>query len=575
MESMTFKQTARAATVLALALLGALALARARAIPVPPDTILLHGKIYTVDTKQPWAEAIAIRAGKILAVGTDEEISKLGTDSTRRIDAKGKLVLPGFVDCHIHFLDGSLSLGRVNLDGSKNVADIQRKLRDYAKEHPASGWVQGRGWDYAMFGKETLPHKKYLDEIFPDRPAFIEGFDGHTYWANSKALQLAGINRDTPDPPNGKIVRDLQTGEPTGTLKEAASALMEKVVPQPTRAEKLDALRAGIKWANENGLVRVHSAGGDFEELDLYDELRRNGNLTLRMYIAYFLNPPELRDEDSAKIVAARRKYFGDSLDAGAVKMMLDGVVESHTAAMLEPYADDASTRGKLFWDPDKYTSAVAEIDKRGVQIFTHAIGDYAIRTALDAYENAERVNRTRDRRFRVEHIETCSAADIPRFGKLGVIASMQPLHAYPDDDTLNVWAVANGPDRASRGWVWQSIAKTGGRLAFGSDWPVVTLNPWQGLQNAVTRQTVEGKPEGGWLPEQRLTLAQAIEAYTLGAAYSGRREKTEGSLEPGKLADLVVLSQDLFEIDPHKIAETKVFLTMVGGQVVYQNEDR
>jgi predicted amidohydrolase YtcJ len=224
-----------------------------------------------------------------------------------------------------------------------------------------------------------------------------------------------------------------------------------------------------------------------------------------------------------------------------------------------------------LFWDPEKYKTAVAELDKRGLQLFTHAIGDYAVRTALDAYENAENVNHTQDRRPRIEHIETITAADIPRFGKLGVIASMQPLHAYPDEDTLRVWAGNVGLDRASRAWVWNSIAKNGGHLAFGSDWNVVTLNPWEGLQMAVTRQTTEGKPDGGWMPEQRVTLAQAVEAYTLGAAYAGRREKTEGSIEPGKLADLIIVSQNIFEIDPHAIAQTKAIETIVGGRVVYQ----
>jgi predicted amidohydrolase YtcJ len=289
------------------------------------------------------------------------------------------------------------------------------------------------------------------------------------------------------------------------------------------------------------------------------------------MYIAYFLDPPELRPKDLAAIEDARKKYTGDWLWAGVVKMMIDGVVESHTAAMLLPYTDDPSTKGKLFWDPDKYKAAVAELDKRGLQLFTHAIGDYAVRTALDAYENAETVNHTRDRRPRIEHIETVTAEDIPRFGKLGVIASMQPLHAYPDEDTLRVWAGNVGPDRASRAWVWNSIAKDGGRLAFGSDWNVVTLNPWEGLQMAVTRQTTEGTPEGGWHPQERVTLAQAVEAYTLGAAYAGRREKTEGSIEPGKLADLIIVSQNIFEIDPHTIAQTKVIKTIVGGRVVYE----
>jgi len=255
--------------------------------------------------------------------------------------------------------------------------------------------------------------------------------------------------------------------------------------------------------------------------------------------------------------------------------MMVDGVVESHTAAMLEPYSDDPSIKGKLFWDRANYTAAVAELDKRGLQLFTHAIGDYGVRTALDAYEHAEAANQTRDRRPRIEHIETITAADIPRFGKLGVIASMQPLHSYPDADTLDVWARNAGPDRASRAWSWKSIADAGGKLAFGSDWPVVTLNPWEGVQTAVTRQTREGKPEGGFVPAQRLTVAQAVDGYTLSAAFAGRREKTEGSLEVGKLADLIIVSQNIFEIDPHKIAETKVVDTIVGGKVVYQAEPK
>ena len=537
----------------------------------PADTVLIHGKVYTENATQRWAQAVAIRGEKIVAVGDDAEIEKLRGPVTNVIDAGGKLVLPGFVDCHIHFMEGSISLGQANLEGAKNPADIQRILREYAKKHPGDGWILGGGWNYAMFGEENLPHKEYLDELFPNRPAFLIGYDGHTSWANSKALALAGIDKDTPNPANGAIVRDPKTGEATGALKESAGGLVGKLVPKLARAEKLAALRAGIHWANENGLTRVHSAGGDFEEFDLYDELRRHGDLTLRMYIAYFLNPPELRPKDLAAIEDARKKYTGDWLSGGVVKMMIDGVVESHTAAMLEPYSDDPSTKGKLFWDPDKYKAAVAELDKRGLQLFTHAIGDYAVRTALDAYENAQTVNHTQDRRPRIEHIETIAAADIPRFGKLGVSASMQPLHAYPDEDTLRVWAGNNGPDRASRAWVWNSISKAGGHLAFGSDWNVVTLNPWEGLQMAVTRQTTEGKPDGGWLPQERVTLPQAAEAYTLGAAYAGRREKTEGSIEPGKLADLIIVSQSIFEIDPHTIAKTKVVKTIVGGRVVYQ----
>ena len=539
----------------------------------PADLVVLHGKVYTVNAKQPWAEAVAIRQGKIVAVGTDEEIARLQNKNTKVIDAGGRLVMPGFVDCHIHFTEGALGIDGVHLEGAQNVADIQKMLREYAAKHPGDSWILGTGWNYAMFSPETLPNKKDLDELFPNRPALISGYDGHTTWANSKALALAGVTRETPDPPGGAIVRDPKTGEATGALKESASRIVFKVVPKSTRAEKLAALRAGIHWANENGLTRVHSAGGDFEELDLFDELRRKGELSLRFYIAYFLDPPELRKKDLDTVEAARKKYHDDWINTDVVKMMIDGVIESHTAAMLDPYSDDPSTKGKPFWETDKYKAAVAELDKRGFQLFTHAIGEAGVRTSLDAYENAAAVNHGTDRRPRIEHIETVSIADIPRFGKLGVIASMQPLHSYPDADTLDVWARNAGPDRASRAWSWKSIADAGGKLAFGSDWPVVTLNPWEGVQTAVTRQTREGKPEGGFVPSQRLTVAQAVDGYTLGAAFAGRREKTEGSLEVGKAADLIIVSQNIFEIDPQKIAETKVIYTMVGGRVVYQIE--
>ncbi len=557
-------------------LLVAASISRAQGrIVEPADIIVLHGRVYTENPQQPWAQAVAIYRGKIVAVGDDPEIERRRGIGTKVINAGGKLVLPGFVDCHIHFIDGSFSLGRVNLEGAKDPADIQKRLREYAAEHPGDDWILGRGWNYAMFGPEALPNKKYLDEIFPNRPVSLEGYDGHTYWANSKALAMAGVTRDTPDPPNGAIVRDSRTGDATGALKEAAEELVARIIPKPTRAEKLLALRAGMKWANEHGISRVHSAGQDFEVLDLFDEMRHRGDLTVRMYIAYFLNPPELRPQDLDAIEHAREKHHDEWIDAGAVKFMVDGVVESHTAAMLEPYSDDPSVKGKLFWEPAKYKAAVAALDKRGLQLFTHAIGDYGVRTALDAYENAEARNHKHDRRPRIEHIETIALPDISRFGKLGVIASMQPLHSYPDADTLDIWARNAGPDRASRAWAWKSIADSGGHLAFGSDWPVVTLNPWEGVQTAVTRQTAEGQPEAGFVPEQRLTVGQVVDGYTLGAAFAGRREKTEGSLEIGKLADLIIISQNVFDIEPHKIGSTKVVTTIVGGRVVYQADTK
>jgi predicted amidohydrolase YtcJ len=537
----------------------------------PADILIVHAKVYTLDPQKPWAQAIAIRRGKIQAVGRDEEVERYRGIGTKRIDAGGKLVLPGFTDCHIHFLDGSLNLGRADLEGAKDPAEIQERLRAYAAKHPDDAWILGHGWNYAMFGQEILPHKKYLDGLFPERPVFLDGYDGHTYWANSKAMFLAGIGKETPNPPNGEIVHDPQTGEPTGALKESAGELVEKVIPKPDRVAKLRALRSGLKWANQNGLTRVHSAGQDFPELDLFDELRQEKQLSVRFYIAYFQDPPELRKQDIEAMDAARKKYHDEWIDVGVVKFMLDGVVESHTAAFLEPYSDDPSANGPLFWDPAKYQSAVAEMDKRGFQIFTHAIGDKAIRTAFDAYEFTEKKNHDKNRRPRIEHIEDINSADIPRFGGLGVIASMQPLHSYPDNDTLDVWARNVGPERASRAWVWKSISEAGGRLAFGSDWPVVTLNPWQGIQTAVTRQTAEGTPKEGFVPSQRLSVAQAVEGYTLGAAYAGRREKTEGSLMVDKVADVIMVDRNIFEIDPHTIGGTKVVTTIVGGKIVYE----
>ncbi|MGD0791975.1 MAG: amidohydrolase family protein [Terriglobales bacterium] len=543
--------------------------------PADVDVIITNARIYTVDPQQKWAEAIAVRGDKIVAVGERKQIEALRGPATKVIDAGQRLLLPGFTDCHIHFMDGSLGLTRVDLNDATTVAEIQKRVKEYADTHPSAHpseiWIQGMGWTYPTFGPSALPNKKILDDVVPDRPVYLVAFDGHSSWANSKALAMAGIDRNTPDPPNGKIVRD-ENGDATGALKEAAGDLVGSKTPVPTRAERLEALRKGMREANRVGLARVHSAGQDFEYLDLYDELRNRSELTLRFYVAYFLNPPGLTPESTSLIENARRQYYDDWIEGGAVKTMLDGVVEAHTAAMLAPYTDDPTQSGKLFWDPDKYKATIADLDARGLQIFTHAIGDKAVRLALDAYQNAAEVNHTKDARPRIEHIETIAAEDVDRFGKLGVIASMQPLHSYPDDDTLNIWARNIGPERASRAWVWRSIQEKGGALAFGSDWPVVTLNPWPGVQTALTRQTSEGNPPSGFIPQQRLNLEDTIRGYTLGAAFAGRREKTEGSLEPGKLADFILLDRDLFKIEPSEIGKTEVLITMVGGKIVYQS---
>jgi predicted amidohydrolase YtcJ len=534
------------------------------------EMVILNARVYTVNAKQPWAEALAIRGDKILAVGSAKDIAAYRGASTKVVDAQGKLVLPGFTDCHIHFMEGSLGLTRVDLNGTNSVAEIQKRVKEYAVAHPKAEWIEGMGWLYSTFGAVALPDKKFLDEVVPDRPVYLQAYDGHSSWANSKALALAGITGETADPPGGKIVRDAK-GEATGALKESAGDLVAKVTPKPTHEERVAALRLGMHEANKFGLVRVHSAGQDFEWLDLYNELRQKQLLSLRFYIAYFLDPPELKADDIEKIEQARRTYRDDWISGGVVKTMLDGVIEAHTAAMLAPYSDDPEQAGKMFWEPAKYQQAVTELDRRGLQIFTHAIGDKSVRLALDAYQQASETNHTSDARPRIEHIETISAQDIPRFGKQGVIASFQPLHAYPNENVLNVWARNAGPERTQRAWVWHSIESTGGVLAFGSDWPVVTLNPWPGVQNALTRKTAEGDPPNGFVPQERISLEHAIRAYTLGAAFAGHRERIEGSIEPGKLADLIILARDLFKIEPNQIGDMEVLLTIVGGKTVYQ----
>ena len=542
------------------------------------DTVIVNARIYTVNARQPWAEALAIRGDKVIAVGSESEIAAYRRPATHVIDAQGHLVLPGFTDCHIHFLDGSLSLVQVNLDEAKTVSEIQKQVKAFANSHPDLSWVLGRGWNYVVFGASGMPDKSYLDQIIPDRPVYLESFDGHTWWANSKALQLAHITKKTPDPPGGEFGRDPKSGEPTGAVRDdAADEVVRKAIPEPSHKEVVEALLQGMHEANRVGLVRaispdgVHVQGGDFGVLGIYDELRGQGQLSVRFQIAARMHPPAVSDAEITKIEDARRRYHDEWISAGAAKFFLDGVIESHTAAMLAPYTDDAKQSGSLLWTPENYKRAVTKLDAVHIQIFTHAIGDRAVRLALDAYQEAQKANHTQDARPRIEHIETVSAEDIPRFGELGVIASFQPLHAYPDDDLLKVWLPKAGPERAQRGFAWHSVSEAGGVLAFGSDWPIVTLNPWPGIQNALTRQTKEGDPPDGFLPRERIRLEDAIRAYTLGAAFAGHREKTEGSVEPGKLADLIVLSQDLFKIEPDKVANTEVLLTMLGGKTVYQ----
>jgi predicted amidohydrolase YtcJ len=540
------------------------------------DIVILHARVYTENPGQPWAEALAVSGENIAAVGTNREIAEYRGAHTQTVDARGRVVLPGFTDSHIHFLEGSLTLDKPDLNGARSILDVQHQLKAYASAHPGDGWIFGQGWTYDVFDKSALPDKQSLDKLFPSRPVYLESYDGHTAWVNSKALSMAGIERQTPDPADGKIIRDPRTGEPTGALEENARHLVRHLIPQPTREEKLEALRKGLLLANQYGVVRMHAAGeppdtfGDFYDLDLFDQLRGNGQLTVRLYISKDIEPPELRADDLSLLEQARRHYHDEWISVGAAKFFVDGAIESHTGAMLAPYHDEPKTSGSTLWAPEKLREAVLVLDHLGFQIFAHAVGDRAVRLTLDAYESAELKNGRADLRHRIEHIETISAEDLPRFAKLGVIASMQPLHAYPSPNT-GVWIRHVGPEREKLAWAWHSLASAEARLAFGSDWEVVTMNPWPGVQTAVTRQDDNGQPPGGWVPEQRISVSQAIAAYTIGAAYAGHREGTEGSIEAGKLADLIIVSQNPFEVDPHELRKTRVELTMVGGRVVYQ----
>ena len=532
------------------------------------DTIIVNAKIYTVNAGQPWAESVAVREGRILIVGSTKDVARHKVSGTKVIDAGGRLVLPGIADSHVHFVSGSASLAKVDLAGTKTVEEIQGRIRTFAQEHSQASWVQGRGWMYAAF-PGNMPHKKFLDEVVPDRPAVMRCADGHTSWVNSRALALAGIDRDTKDPENGTIVRD-EKGEPTGALLEAAGSLVSKLVPEPTPEETLAALRQGLREAARVGVVRVHGMGGEFEALDLLDRLRREGSLTSRFSVAMWVDSPGPTDKEWKAYEDARAKYQDEWLSLGGIKLMLDGVIDSGTGAMLDPYESQRDNRGKLFWEPEAFKKAVAEINAKGLQVSTHAIGDAAIRLALDAYEQAVRAAGNPDVRNKIEHAEDIAADDILRFGSLGVIASFQPFHANPEPTWMGTWIENVGPEREQRAFAWKAVLDGGGRLAFGSDWPVVTISPWPGLQLAVTRQDLDGLPAGGWIPQQKIQLSDAVYAYTMGGAYAMHREKEEGSLEAGKLADLILVSQNIFEVEPRKIAETKVVLTMVGGRIVF-----
>lgn len=535
------------------------------------DLVLLNGRIWDGVANQPTAEAVAIRGNTILQVGKTAQLKRLIGPNTKVIDLGGRLVTPGFNDAHIHFLGGALGLTEVDLTGAKSVEEMQRRVAEYARQNPQAEWIMGGGWEYNYF-PDKLPHRRQLDAVVSDRPVFLRGYDGHSAWANSKALELAGVTRETQFKGFGELVRDAQ-GEPTGALKEGAQGLIRRKIPEPTRTQQLAALRRGMQLAASLGLTSLQNASGSLEELSLYEELLQRGELSLRFQMAFSVGQQTTR-EQIAQWEAIKQKYQDHpKLRASAVKFALDGVIESYTAAMLAPYTNNPQTSGKLSWPVEAYQEKVTLLNQLGFQIYTHAIGDRAVRTALDAYELAKRTNRRPDSRFRIEHIETVAPTDIPRFAKIGVLASMEPIHADPA--TVEVWSNAVGPERTQRAFAWNTLQRSGARLVFSSDWPAsISVDPIRGIHNAVNRRTSEGHPPGGWLPQERVSLVQALRAYTSGAAYASFEERKKGRLAPGQLADLVVLSQDLFKLDPSQIYQTRVVLTVFDGQVIYRNQE-
>ena len=540
----------------------------------PVDLIVINGRVYAGDGRADLAEAVAVSGNKVVRVGSNREIQRLKRAQTLVVDAKGGAVVPGFNDAHAHLINGGLSLDQVSLSDATTIDAVKDTIRVWSEAHPERGWITGRGWYYQAFNG-AMPTRQLLDALVPDRPAYLIAYDGHTGWANTKALKLAGITRRTKAPANGAIVKDARTGEPTGALKEAAMSLMTAAAPRPTEEDRLAAIRAAIDQAHRFGITSVQDAGGTADDLELLARLRKRGELTLRIYQALradaTLTPGGLEQLDQV------RTRFADDplLKTGAVKLVADGVIESHTAAMLEPYANRPATKGDPRFTPEQLNAVVAMLDKGGWQVMTHAIGDAAVRLTLDAYEAAAASNPApeRGRRHRIEHVETIDSADVARFGSLGVIASMQPSHATPSPTPRDVWSVNIGDDRASRGWMWASIATAGGRLAFGSDWPVMTLDPLKGLHVAVTRTTPDGRPEGGWIPSERLALRQAIDAYTRGGAWASFDEQRKGLLARDMLADIVVLSDDIFAGPASRLTTTEVAVTIVDGKVVYRRD--
>jgi hypothetical protein len=537
----------------------------AMAPPEPPaDLVLVSAKIWTGDAKNPEAEALAVRGGRVVAVGMNREILALKGPKTVVLDGKWRRVVPGFIDCHTHMSMGGLNLLALDLRKTKDPADFTRQVATFAKTRSAGQWLTDGAWDHEQWTPPQLPTKALLDPATGDHPTCLGRQDGHMMVCNSLALKLAGITKDTPNPPGGVIVKDA-SGEPTGLLKDAAMDLVWKVRPARTKAEIVEGLRAAVAHAAKNGVTSVQDLPGTALDLPAWDELRNAGALTVRVNYR-----PSLSDWPGARAAQTSLKQ-DEWLKVGGVKGFMDGALGAGTAVMFEAFSDDPGNTGVYAAEAIPLSAIeerIAGADAAGLQVEVHAIGDKAIAELFDIYARVAKKNGPKDRRFRIEHAQHLRRAEVPRFAEQGVIASMQPYHAVDDGR----WAdrrLGSGERRlGTYAFRWLLDAKAA--VAFGSDWDVAPLSPVLGIAAAVTRATIDGKQPGGWVPEQKIRVEEALRAYTVTAAYAAFEEREKGSLETGKLADFVILGADPFRVKPAELEKIEVDATVVGGKTVY-----
>ena len=537
--------------------------------PGPADLALQGGAIYTVDGARSWAEAIAIRDGRIVFVGTNKDLlAHVGPD-TQVVDLKGRMLMPAIQDVHIHPISAGVEANACNLNGMTTPEAYVEAIRKYADANPDRPWITGGGWLMSAFGPGGIARKELIDAVVPDRPVYLSSTDGHTAWVNSKALALAGITDETPDPPDGRIDRDPKTGAVLGSLQEGAGSLVAAVMPSLTDAERMAGLRYAVKHLNALGITAVQDASVSEEDLKTYRALDQGGELNLRVVGSIWWERDQgLEQLDGIKRL--RQEYTGGRIDARTVKIMQDGVMENYTAAMLEPYLLPGEVRGIPMVDPEKLKEIVTRLDAEDFQVHFHAIGDAAIRQSLDAVEAAREANGDLGHRHHISHLQLIDPADVPRFRALGVIANFQPLWAFNDLYITDLTVPFIGPKRSQWLYPINSVYCSGAVVAFGSDWSVSSANPFEVIETAVTRLGALGDTAVPLLPSEAIGLPEAIAAFTINAAYTNRIDDRTGSIEVGKFADLIVLDRNLFASPASELSDTKALVTLLEGKPVH-----